>query len=96
MEKFLRIPVTGEQTQLVSATGIVLIEQESATVVHVHYKASTGTDVVVITHASAGAGNEAMRDAIQDAVIAALGTPWTKPAFTVTGLPFAVSGITIS
>ena len=96
MEKFLRIPVTGEQTQIVSATGIVLIEQDSATTVGIHYKSSTGTDVVTITHATAGAGNEAMRDAIQDAVIAALGTAWTKPAFTVKNLPFAVSGISIA
>ena len=96
MEKFLRIPVTGEQTQLVSATGIVLIEQNSTTTVHVHYKSSTATDVVTITHATAPSNNEAMRDAIQDAVIAELGTPWTKPAFTVSDLPFAVSGIAIA
>jgi hypothetical protein len=95
MEKFLSIPVTSEQRQLISATGIVLIEQESTTVVHVHYKASTGTDVVVITHAAAAAGNESMRDAIQDAVVAALGTSWTYVAYEVNNLPFAVSGITV-
>jgi hypothetical protein len=95
MEKFLSIPVTNEQRQLISATGIVLIEQESTTVVHVHYKASTGTDVVVITHAAAPAGNESMRDAIQDALVSALTTSWTYVAFEVENLPFAVSGITI-
>jgi hypothetical protein len=96
MEKFLSIPVTNEQRQLVSATGIVLIEQESTTTLHIHYKASTATDVVVITHAAAPAGNEAMRDAIQDALIAALQTSWTNVAYQVANLPFAVSGITIS
>jgi hypothetical protein len=96
MEKFLSIPVTNEQNQLISATGIVLIEQESTTTLHVHYKSSTGTDVVVITHATAPAGNETMRDAIQDALIAALTTSWTHVAYQVTNLPFAVSGITIS
>ena len=95
MEKFLSIPVTSEQNQLLSATGIVLIEQETTTTVHVHYKASTGTDVVTITHATAPAGNETMRDAIQDAVIAALQTPWTHVAYTVSNLPFAVSGISV-
>jgi hypothetical protein len=95
MEKFLSIPVTNEQRQLISATGIVLIEQESTTVVHVHYKASTGTDVVVITHAAAPAGNESMRDAIQDALVSALTTSWTYVAFEVENLPFAVSGITV-
>lgn len=96
MEKFLSIPVTGEQNQLLSATGIVLIEQGSTTTVLVHYKSSTGTDVVTITHATAPADNETMRDAIQDAVVAALGTSWTNVAYQVTGLPFAVSGIAIA
>lgn len=96
MEKFLSIPVTNEQNQLVSATGIVLIEQDSVTTVGIHYKSSTGTDVVTITHATAPAGNEAMRDAIQDALIAALQTPWTHVAYQVNNLPFAVSAITIA
>jgi hypothetical protein len=96
MEKFLSIPVTNEQNQLLSATGIVLIEQETTTTVHVHYKASTATDVVTITHAAAPSGNETMRDAIQDAVIAALQTPWTHVAYSVANLPFAVSGITVA
>ena len=96
MEKFLSIPVTGEQYQLVSATGIVLIEQETTTTLHIHYKASTGTDVVTITHATAPSGNETMRDAIQNALIAALQTSWTHVAYEVTNLPFAVSGIAIA
>lgn len=96
MEKFLSIPVTGEQNQLLSATGIVLIEQGSTTTVLVHYKSSTGTDVVTITHATAPADNESMRDAIQDAVVEALATSWTNVAYQVTGLPFAVSGIAIA
>ena len=97
MEKFLRIPVTGEQYQLVSATGIILIEQASTTTVTIAYKvSSTGTDILTITHADAGAGNEAMRDAIQNAVIEALQTSWAKPAFTVNNLPYAVSGIAVA
>lgn len=97
MEKFLKIPVTDEQYQLVSATGIVLIEQASTTTVTIAYKGgSTGTDVVTITHATAGAGDETMRDAIQDAVVAALQTPWYAVAFEVTGLPYAVSGIAVA
>ena len=95
MEKFLSIPVTGEQRQLISATGIVLIEQETTSLVHVHYKASTATDVVLIAHAALPSGSEAMRDAIQDAVVSALQTPWTAVAYEVTNLPAAVSGITI-
>jgi len=96
MEKFLSIPVTNEQNQLVSATGIVLIEQDSTTSVGIHFKSSTGTDVVTITHAAAPAGSEAMRDALQSSLISALATPWTAVAFDVTNLPFAVSAITIA
>lgn len=97
MEKFLKIPVTNEQYQLVSATGIALIEQASATKVTIAYKGgSTGTNVITITHADAGAGSEVMRDAIQNAVVAALQTPWHAVAFEVTNLPFAVSGIAIA
>ena len=96
MEKFLSIPVTNEQNQLISATGIVLVVQASTTTVTVNYKSSTGTDVLTITHAAAASGNESMRDAIQDAIVAALGTSWTNVAYQVTNLPLAVSGIAIA
>ena len=79
MEKFLSIPVTSEQNQLVQASGIILIEQAST-----------------LTHATAGAGDETQRDAIQNAVVAALQTSWTNVAYTVSGLPYAVSGITVA
>jgi hypothetical protein len=93
MEKFLSIPVTGEQTQLVSCTDIKLIEQASTTTVTIVYG---GGKVITMTHATAGSGVETERDAIQAAVIAALQTVWTKPAYAVTNLPFAVSGIAIA
>jgi hypothetical protein len=96
MEKFLSIPVTDQQNQLLSATGIVLISQASTTTVTVNYKSSTGTDVVTITHATAGAGDETMRDAIQNAIVRALSTSWTNVAFQVENLPYAVSGIAIA
>ena len=95
MEKFLSIPVTNEQNQIISATGIVLISQNSTTTVHVHYKASVGTDVLTIAHATAPSGDETMRDAIQNAVVAALTTSWTNVLYTVQGLPYAVTGISI-
>ena len=96
MEKFLGITVTNQQVQIVSATGIVLIEQDSTTTVGIHYKSSTGTDVVTITHAAAGAGDETMRDAIQNAVVAALTTSWTNVLYTVENLPYAVSNIAVA
>ncbi len=99
MEKFLSIPVTNEQRQLVSATGIVLIEQASQTAVTIAYKdalAPGASKLVTINHATAGSGDETMRDAIQNAVIASLQTPWYNVAYQVTNLPYAVSGIAIS
>lgn len=93
MEKFLSIPVTGEQTQLVSCVDIKLIEQATTGTVTIVYG---GGKIITISHATAGAGVETERDAIQAAVIAALQTVWTKPAYAVTNLPFAVSGIAIA
>lgn len=97
MEKFLKIPVTSEQFQLVSATDILLIEQASTTTVTIAYKsASTSADILTITHATAGSGDETMRDALQDAMVAALQTPWMEVVYPVTNLPYAVSGIAIA
>lgn len=93
MEKFLSIPVTNEQNQLVSCTDIKLIEQGSTTTVVITYG---GGKVTTITHATAGSGSEEMRDAIQNAVIAALQTAWSQPSYEVSGLPLAVSGIAIA
>ena len=93
MEKFLSIPVTGEQSQLVSCVDIKLIEQATTGTVTIVYG---GGKIITISHATAGSGVETERDAIQAAVIAALQTVWTKPAYAVTNLPFAVSGIAIA
>tara|TARA_R110000822_G_scaffold36734_16_gene103270 strand:- start:7464 stop:7772 length:309 start_codon:yes stop_codon:yes gene_type:complete len=95
MEKFLSIPVTSEQSQLLSAIGVVLVEQASTTTVAVTYQSGL---VATITHATAGAGVETARDGIQDAISAALKTEWTKPVYAVPAakIPFAVSGIALS
>jgi len=93
MEKFLSIPVTNEQNQLVSATDVLLVEQASTTTVTITYKFGK---VTTITHATAGSGDETERDAIQDAIVAALQTDWKKPSYAVTTLPYAVSGIAVA
>lgn len=93
MEKFLSIPVTNEQFQLVSASDIKLIEQGSTTTVVITYG---GGKVTTITHAALGAGVETMRDAIQNAVVAAYQLPWYNVTYTVSNLPVAVSGIGIA
>jgi hypothetical protein len=93
MDKFLSIPVTSEQSQLVQASGIILIEQASTTTVTIVYG---GGKVVTLTHATAGAGDETQRDAVQNAVVAALQSPWYNVTFAVTNLPYAVSGIAVA
>ena len=93
MQKFLNIPVTNEQNQLVAVSGILLIEQASTTTVVITYD---GGKVTTITHATAGAGDETQRDTIESAVVAALTTSWTNPAYDVDNLPYAVSGIAVA
>jgi len=93
MEKFLSIPVTNEQYQLVSCSDIKLIEQGSTTTVVITYG---GGKVVTITHATAGAGDETQRDKIQDKVVKALSTKWHEVILPVTDLPYAVSRIAIA
>lgn len=91
MEKFLRIPVTNEQTQLVRATGVVLVEQASAVTTVITYDSQL---TVTLTHASVGAGKEDMRDFIQDSIESCLIQPWAQPVLSVTPT-FAVSGIVV-
>lgn len=99
MQKFLRIPVTNEQTQLVGINGIVLVEQTSTGSVTIAYESSLNASArgVVISHTTVGAGSEVVRDAIQNAIVAALQEPWYNVAFDVvlpTGI--AVSGIAVA
>lgn len=98
MKKFLSIPVTNEQYQLVPIDGILLVEQASTTTVTIQYQ---DAGLLTITHATAGAGDETERDAIQDAIVAACATDWTKPKYVLgadgnVSLPYAVSGIAVS
>ena len=55
MEKFLEIPVTGEQKQIVSILDVKLVEQASTTTVTLAYGSGK---VVTITHAALSAGSE--------------------------------------
>ena len=93
MQKFLSIPVTNEQNQLVAIDGIALVEQGSTTTVVITYQ---GGKVTTLTHATAGSGDETQRDAIEDAIVEALQTKWNEVAYQVDGLPYAVSGIAIA
>jgi len=92
MQKFLSIPVTNEQNQLVSCNDIKLIEQASTTTVTIAYG---GGKVVTLTHAAVASGSEDMRDAIQDGVVQVLKQQWTEVILQMDSLPKVVSGIAI-
>ena len=92
MEKFLQLPVTDEQKQIVSVLVVKLVEQASTTTVSLAYGSGK---VVTLTHAALAAGSETMRDEVQSAIVSALATGWTTVA--VDYIPSsAISGISIA
>lgn len=93
MAKFLSIPVTDEQKQLVSADGIILLEQASTTTVVITYASAK---VVTVTHAALGANIESMRDYLQDSIVFAQQQPWHQVKYECDALPKAVSGIAVA
>jgi hypothetical protein len=98
MQKFFLLPVTNEQNYLINCNNVLLVKQASTTTVTIAYgTGSTGTDILTITHAAAGAGVETMKDWVQTQIVEALKTMWQEVAYTpVTDAPFAVSGVAIA
>lgn len=89
MSKFISVPVTGEGNQYVSLSGVKLVDAATATSLTTVISYIDGT-ATTLTHAAQVAFN--MRDAIQDAIIAAQQDKWTKVLYDFTA-PVAVSGI---
>jgi hypothetical protein len=91
MEKYLKIPVTGKGSRLVSISGVKTIMQaaQAATAVTTLIEYNDGT-TTTITHAAAAAFD--MRIALEDAMTLALQTPWQKVAHVFES-PKAVSSI---
>lgn len=98
MQKFFYLPVTSEQNYLINCNGVLLVKQASTTTVTITYgSGSTGADVLTITHATAGAGDETMKDWVQAQIVSALQTPWQEVAYTpITTQPYAASGVAIA
>jgi steroid 5-alpha reductase family enzyme len=91
MEKFLSIPVTGSGDILLNVNDVISVTSTA-----------TGTTTVVTylngntaTITAAAQVNYSMRKAIQDAIVAALSTSWTRVTYSVI-TPQAVSGIVIA
>ena len=96
MAQFLSIPVTSKGNQLISARGVLLVDQASTTTVTVTYgSGSSFTDVITLTHAIQATGYE-MRDVIQNALIEAHKAK-SSPKVAIVVVPTkAVSGIAIA
>jgi hypothetical protein len=87
MEKFIYIPVDGYGNQMVSATNVMFVYEEGVGATQtVIYYVNGGT--VVLTHNADP--SYIIKDAIQDAVKAALQTSWTNvaPVTVSTSLEF--------
>lgn len=97
MAQFLRIAVTSEGNQLISARGVKLVEQASTTTTVITYgSGSTGADVITITHAAEEAGGYTSRDAIQQALIDAHDSRFNPNVVIDVTMPLVVSGIAIA
>ena len=94
MEKFLKFPISGSTYQLVSVTGVVIVEQTAATTTTIAYKAGNASGyILTITHGSVS--NDDFRDFVQTQIEAALQTSWTHPVLLVNP-PVAVSQIALA
>ena len=93
MAKFLSIPVTDEQNQLLSADNIIICEYGSTTTTTVLY---LDGKVATITHAAVSANDEVVRDYIQDSIVKAQQQPWHQVVYECDALPQAVSGIVVA
>lgn len=96
MEKFISVPFSLGSNQLISATGVVGVfagtaatNTASASNTVIMYQ---GGKVVTLTHAAQSAFN--MRNAIQNAIDAALQTSWLNPVYVINSLPVSVTAIT--
>jgi len=99
MAEFLRIAVTDEDTQLVSAQGVKLVEQASTTTTTITYgSGSTSADVITLTHTALDSGVESVRNAVQNALLKAFDQSYGNQAAIDVALPtgIAVSGIAIA
>jgi hypothetical protein len=91
MEKFLSIPVTGSGDILLNVNDVIsvtaLVTGTTTTITYLNGNTATITAAAQV--------NFSMRKAIQDAIVAALSTSWTRVTYSVI-TPQAVSGIVIA
>ena len=92
MEKFLSIPVTSAGDVLLNVNEVLSVTAASGTATTTVITYLNGS---VATITAADQVSYSMRKAIQDAMVAALQTSWTRVTYSIVP-PQAVSGIVIS
>jgi len=81
--------------QLVSGSGVLLVEQTSTSTVAITYDAAAATDVVTLTHTPVPSGGEDVRDLIEDAIVKGYSSSWTEISHEGSVLPYKVIGVSI-
>ena len=92
MEKFLSIPVTGSGDVLLNVNEVLSVTASGATAVTTVLTYLNGNVATITADAQVAFS---MRKAIQDAMVEALQTSWTRVTYDVVP-PQAVSGIAIT
>tara|TARA_R110002020_G_scaffold394788_2_gene604822 strand:+ start:901 stop:1179 length:279 start_codon:yes stop_codon:yes gene_type:complete len=92
MEKFLSIPVTGSGDVLLNVNEVISVTASSATATTTVITYLNGNTATITAAAQVAFS---MRKAIQDAMVAALSTSWTRVTYSLVP-PQAVSGIAIA
>jgi hypothetical protein len=87
---------TISNSQLVSGSGVLLVEQASTSTVTITYDAAAAAaDVVTLTHTPVASGSEAVRDLIEESIVKGYTSSWTDVSHDVSSLPNKVIGISL-
>ena len=87
---------TLSNSQLVSASGVLLVEQASTSTVTITYDSpSSSADVVTLTHNPVSAGSEAVRDLVEAKISEAYTSSWTNISHDLSTMPNQVIGISL-
>jgi len=86
---------TVSNSQLVSGSGVLLVEQASTSTVTITYEGAAAADVVTLTHTPVASGSEAVRDLIEESIVKGYSSSWTDVSHDVSTLPNKVIGISI-
>jgi len=86
---------TVNNSQLVSGSGVLLVEQATTSTVTITYDAAAAVDVITLTHTPVASGSEAVRDLIEESIVKGYSSSWTDVSHDVSTLPNNVIGISI-